>query len=378
MLTVVLLKNYPPDNQQSMLRFGDALHRELRDQQVKVLAWSPPQLLSRWSGLERGSLGKWLGYIDKFVFAWVSLAALRARHPSAVWHIVDHSNALYAYALPPKRVLATCHDCIAIEEVITGKTGEPTSRLGALLQAGISSGLRRCTKVVAVSAATASDLMRLVHIDARKIQVVHNGLLAPYRRLERPEAISRLKGSKLPLDRPFVFMIGSNVKRKNRAGGVRIFEQFRQTEQKSYLMVLAGKRWATDLRAQIAASPYAYDIVETGPLTDDQLEAAYSLADLVIFPSLAEGFGLPVIEAQACGAPVVASNIEPMPEVGGDGALYADPANPVEFADAMRRALQQPAALADAAQANVKRFEPALWAWRYSTTYSELSSETHK
>lgn len=371
--SVILVFNYSPDRQESMLRFGNALLSELRASGVNVRSWEPPRLLGRWAGAGRGGLAKWLGYVDKFVLGSLSLLICRARHPMAVWHIIDHSNALYCFLLPTERTVVTCHDCIAIEEARIGRTGEKVGRFGPFFQALITKGLRKCENVACVSAATAADLERIVGINRDRSLVIHNGLLVAYRRVECGVARRRLEEAGVPTDEPFIFMVGSNLIRKNRIGTIAIFEALRDlAPERRYRLVLAGKPWSAEVKRAAMSCRYGNDIVETGRLSDQVLEAAYSAAAVVIFPSLAEGFGLPVIEAQACGAPVVASDIPPMPEVGGSGALYADPRRPTDFARAIQRAMGLGSELREQALENTKRFETRKWAAQYRSLYASL------
>lgn len=372
--SVVLVFNYLPDGQESMLRFGNALLLELLASGVSVRSWSPPQLLGRWARGRGGGLAKWLGYIDKFVLGSLSLLICRVRHPMAVWHIIDHGNALYCFLLPTERTVATCHDCIAIEEARIVRTGEKVGRFGPFFQALITKGLRKCKKVACVSAATAADLERIVGITRDRSLVIHNGLLVAYDRVECGVARRRLEEAGVPVDEPFIFMVGSNLLRKNRIGAIAIFEALRDlVPERRYRLLLAGKPWSAEVKRAAESSRYGTDIVETGRLSDQVLEAAYSAAAVVIFPSLAEGFGLPVIEAQACGALVVASDIPPMPEVGGSGALYADPSRPRDFALAIHRAIGIGSELRELALKNVKRFETGKWAAHYRSLYASLA-----
>lgn len=359
---VVLVQNYFGDEQQSMLRFGNLLAESLQAEGVTVSSWRPRKVLGgkRYFGVR---LAKWMGYVDKFVLGMCSLAILRLRNGGAMWHIVDHSNAGYACVLPRARLSVTCHDCIAIDEASSGRTGERVGLFGPIFQRWILWGIARANRVVAVSEATARDLKR-IGVDSERVCVIHNGMVVPYARAPKDRATRMLTSAGVPTDRPFVFMVGSNLKRKNRVGAVRIFEKLREMAPDERRLILAGKDWSPEVREAVAKSVYAEDIVEAGTLSDEALEAAYSLAEVVIFPSLAEGFGLPVIEGQACGAIVVASNIEPLPEVGGDGALYADPLDHDAYALAIVESLAIPG-LREAALRNAGRFNPSDMARKY-------------
>ncbi len=317
---------------------------------------------------------KWLSYLDKYALGVASLALLRLRSKAnTIWHIIDHGNAPYAAILPRERTVITCHDCIAIDEALTGRTGEKVGRFGLLLQNAIRHHLSRVAIVAAVSKATLDDLNRLVTATATRRVVVLNGLLFPFSPLSRPHAEAALAGTRIRTDAPFLFTIGSNLKRKNRSGAIASFEWLKQHRLDQTLrLIIAGEPWSDELRARIMQSPYANDIVEAGSISNNELQAAYSLAAAVIFPSLAEGFGLPVIEAQACGATVVINDIAPLREVGSDGVFWADAQDPAKFGACIAAALDDNSGLEAKALANAKRFDTAEWAAQYSRLYASL------
>lgn len=372
---VILILNYPPDRQQSMLRFGAALAGYLQLQGMKAGTWTCPQWFGHW--VRHNSLGgmtKWLGYLDKFALGSLSLLWCRLRNPGAVWHVVDHGNAIYGFLLPWNKVVVTCHDCIAIEEAFAGRTGQQVGRFGKFFQSSIVAALGRVGLVAAVSEATRADLHRLTGTRPERIAVIPNGLLSGYGRLDPELARDRLVQSTIPIDQPFIFMIGSNLLRKNRQGAIRAFDSFRRlAPDRRMRLVMAGEAWSDDIREAARQTRFAADIIEAGTLSDAVLEAAYNAAALVIFPSLAEGFGLPIIEAQVCGGLVVASDIAPLPEVGGDGAIYADPRSPEAFAEAMAQALEAGDALRARGFDNARRFGPAAWADACISAYRRLA-----
>lgn len=354
---LILISNYRPDRQESMLRFCSALSSGLTAAQIRHAVWYPPEILSRWSGVERGGLAKWLGYVDKLLLGPLFLACKRLFHRRAVWHILDHSNSFYSFMLPAKRTVATCHDCIAIKAALHGGTEVSVGKFGGVLQKLVSAGLRKASVVACDTETTAMDLTSLVGVPASRTLIVYLGLFAPYRRLTRETAVALLSQHGLPTDLPFILMVGSDLPRKNRVGGVRIFDALRGLQPSNRRrFFLVGKKPSPEVSRAISDSAFHDDIQHLGAVTDELLEALYSTAEALIFPSLAEGFGLPVIEAQACGTVVVASNIQPMLEVGGDGAYYADPRDAASFAATIAAALCEREKLSTRACANLARF----------------------
>jgi glycosyltransferase involved in cell wall biosynthesis len=127
--------------------------------------------------------------------------------------------------------------------------------------------------------------------------------------------------------------------------------------------VLAGEpyRSGTAVEALIGELGIGAHVVRTGPVTQDQLAALYTSAEAFAFPSLMEGFGLPVLEAMNCGVPVVASNASAIPEVVGDAGVLADARDPEAFANALERVLSDPILRADLRHRGLERAQQFSW-----------------
>jgi glycosyltransferase involved in cell wall biosynthesis len=167
--------------------------------------------------------------------------------------------------------------------------------------------------------------------DGPKLQVITLGLSHPYRRLEPAEARARL--AQIPgmnLGLPFVLHVGSNLRRKNREAVLRVFARCKDSWNGQ--LVFVGDRLSESLTAQARALGIFERIVQLGTRENTELEALYNCATAFLFPSRFEGFGWPVIEAQACGCPVVCSSAGPLTEVAGGGALLRKPEDEEGFA----------------------------------------------
>ena len=137
------------------------------------------------------------------------------------------------------------------------------------------------------------------------------------------------------LNRPFILHVGSNLPRKNRAGVLRIFQ--RMAPEWPGLLVFAGQALPPELVALAESLGIADRIVQIVKPGNETLEALYSRAVALVFPSRFEGFGWPLIEAQACGCPVVCSSAGPLPEVAGEGGLICELSREEDFAAALLR-----------------------------------------
>ena len=326
-------------------------------------------------------LGKWLAYVDKFlVFPWTLRRRVRGLERSAVVHIADHSNAMYAPAAASAghRVLVTCHDLGAVRGALGEPTDCPASRTGRVLQRWIRRSLGRADVIACDSAATRADVDRLIRRpdgappDSR---LVHIGLNAPFRPLPPAEADARLAAIPVLADgRPFALHVGSGLRRKNREGVLRIFVRLREDWPEGRL-VFAGEAPSAELLALAAAQGVAGRVVAVRP-SDGLLEALYSRAAALLFPSTFEGFGWPVVEAQACGCPVLCSDAGSLAEVAGEGAFVRPVADETAFADELRRIVRDPAARAAWVAAgfrNATRFTEEAMRRRYADLYRELA-----
>lgn len=191
--------------------------------------------------------------------------------------------------------------------------------------------LRRADAIIAISQATKRDLMDKFGIASEKITVVYLGVNAvcvvPAR---RPDRVAP----------PFFFFVGAIKERKNVRRMVEAFEIFSRRHPE-YQLLLAGRNagsYADAIRARIARGNLEEKVLLPGFLSDEEISYGYQNAEALIFPSLLEGFGFPVIEAMSCGLPVITSNSSSLKELAGDGAaLLVDPESVDEIAAAMEQ-----------------------------------------
>jgi glycosyltransferase involved in cell wall biosynthesis len=331
-MKVLLVGNYEFDGATSMKVWAGALLRELRQRGIDVRLVSPRPVFGR---LRRssGGLGKWLGYIDRFM---IFPRDLRAAAGSAdVVHICDHGSAVYTAALKNKATIVTCHDMLAVRGAMGEAVDCPASFFGRLLQRRIRRGMRRATRVACVSEYTLNDARRILD-GAGNLRMVLNGLNYPFSPLDSSEVDRRLAA--LPGGRePFILHVGSNLARKNREGVLRIFAM--ASQRTGLRMIFAGAGLSRELAEQARELRVADRIVQVEKPEVETLEALYNRATALLFPSRYEGFGWPPIEAQACGCPVVASNIPPLAEVLGQSAELRPVEDESGMADALRRLL---------------------------------------
>jgi glycosyltransferase involved in cell wall biosynthesis len=383
-MRLLLVCNYAPDAQQSMLRFGAMLREGLAARGHEVATLAPE---ARWGGRRRGPAEKWLRYLDKYVAFPRQLrrrVAHEARRGPLLVHVVDHSNAVYvphARGARDKtnsvRWLVTCHDLLAVRGALGEDTDCPASALGRRLQAAILAGLARADAVACDSTSTRRDLERLApEAGAQLRDVILLGLNQPLRPLARSAALARLAAvGGVPWNAPFLLHVGSNLKRKNRAAIVRVLARARATWPE-LRAVFAGEALDDDLRRIAREAGVAGEIFGAAGLSAAQLEAAYSLAHALVFPSKCEGFGWPVIEAQACGCPVICSDRTSLPEIAGDAAALHALEDESGMAESVLRlrAAEWRAEMTARGAANLSRFEGARMFEAYLALYRRVSA----
>ena len=334
---VLLIGNYSADHQHSMERFTALMLHGLHAVGVEAEVTIPQRFFGNLS--QSGALAKWLGYIDKYILFPFQLRKKLSR-PNVIVHVCDHSNAVYVKHAKSIPVVVTCHDLLDVRGGLGEQTDCPASITGRFLQRWILRGLRRAEAVACVSRATARDAERLVAREnsQTQISVVPLALNFDYRKISREEGRARL--AKIPqfdVDLPFVLHVGSNLRRKNRDGVMRIFARCK--DQWNGRLVFAGQPLDEELTALAKSLGLLDRIVQIENPDGELLRALYNCATALLFPSRFEGFGWPIMEAQACGCPVICTNSGPMPEAAGDAGLYHDLHDEAGFAvDLMRMA----------------------------------------
>ena len=221
--------------------------------------------------------------------------------------------------------------------------------------------LRESTAVIAISEATKKDLIHLYGIDPEKVTVIYPGMdhllfnRANAENQSRQNQVLRRYG----IDGKFLLYVGDSEWRKNLR---RVLEALAKIDTEIRL-VLVGKRARTDavLQCWIRELGLEGRVMTPGFVPDEDLPPLYGAAELFLFPSLYEGFGLPVVEAMACGCPVITSNVSSMPEIAGDAALLVDPADSGQIYESINKVLNEDDVKSALSDAGVRRSKFFSW-----------------
>jgi glycosyltransferase involved in cell wall biosynthesis len=372
---VLLIGNYTPDQQQSMQRFSDMMLQGLTAAGIPAELIRPEPVAGRVKSLGKFA-AKWFAYIDKYIF-FPGRLKRRLAMQSALVHICDHSNAVYARHCRPHKTLVTCHDLLAVRGALGEQTDCPASITGRILQRWILNGLRQADALACVSRATADDVERLVvrGKDHPPVTIVPMGLNYRYRKLPLDIARTHLAGiGKFDVDAPFVLHVGSNLRRKNRDAVLRIFAKCKA--KWNGRLVFAGDPLNADLTSLAQQLEIADRITQLENPGSETLEILYNCAVALVYPSRFEGFGWPIIEAQACGCPVICANSGPLPEAAGDAGLFHDVDDEDGFASDLLR-LTDPAERAkwsNKSLRNAERFSSEKMIAQYLDIYRSLGA----
>ena len=267
-----------------------------------------------------------------------------------VFHVIDHSYAQLVHALPASRTVVTCHDLDTFRAVLE-PDAENRSLPFRVMTRRILSGLERAGHIACDTEATRDGLVGRAGIDASRTSVVHNGphpSCTPRAETTADAEAARLLGRHQGID---LLHVGSTIARKRIDTLLRVFAAVHRAHPGARL-VRAGGPFTAEQRALARRLGIDGAIVVLPFLDRSTLAAVYRHCAVLLLPSEREGFGLPVLEALACGTPVIASDIDAIREVGGAAALYCAPDDLECWATTVVRALQERAG------------NPARWAER--------------
>ena len=252
----------------------------------------------------------------------VTLSRLRPR-------FCHFTNGMAPLGCPCPYVL-TLHD---MSLFLHARTQPLKSRL--LIRSLVPRVARRASAVITPTQSARADIIRVLGLPPDRVHVVSGGVDPAFRRIDTPGALDPVR-RRYGLDRPFILSVGTLEPRKNLGRLTRAFGQLRAQGRQEELVLVGRNGWGRDEARRVADELGIATAVRTlGYVPESDLPALYALARVVAFPSLYEGFGFPIVEAMACGTPLLTSNRSAMAEVGRDAALLVDPTAVGSIADGL-------------------------------------------
>ncbi len=364
-----------------MSAFAHQIAAGLMDRGHTVQIWTAPVCFARVAA-GHGSLRKWLGYIDQFVL-FPPLLCLRSLTLPAgsLCVFADQALAPWIPWIKQRPLLVHVHDLLALEGAQGKQPFHVVGLSGRLYQRWIRHGFRQARCFLSVSAASREALARQLTNQPLLSEVLYNPLPSRFSPLQWTTAAVELDKHLPSLSsRPFLFHIGRNWY-KNRLGVLAIWEQLCLLGFPPDLVLVGALEASTQI--WIDQRPALQSKLHVLHRASDLLVLAlYSSAEALLFPSHAEGFGWPILEAMACGCPVVTTDRPPMAEVGGDAVTFIppcplDPSAQFDWArDAAQRVLavlqRSPAQKHEAKERGfrqAKRFDQAQWVEQLEAHY---------
>lgn len=258
------------------------------------------------------------------------LLAGRAGAPT-VYHATEH---LLPCVCAP--TVLTVHD------LIFERYPQHHTRLNrAFLRAAMPRFVRAATQVIAVSRQTAHDLVALYGADRERVAVVYQGVESAFR--PQPAVAVAAAQHRYSGVRPYLLMVGTLEPRKNHVLALEALARLKAAGHAHRLVIAGGRGWLFDpVERMIGELGLTGDVTFSGFVPEGDLPALYAGSDCLLMPSLYEGFGLPVLEAMACGTPVVCANASSLPEVADAAALLAPASDAEAFSAAIDLVLRQP------------------------------------
>lgn len=240
--------------------------------------------------------------------------------------------------IPPLR--RNCRSVITVHDLAFLRFPHFLTRESARYYSQIDQAVRRTDHIIAVSESTRQDIIQLLGVPEEKITVIHEAAHPCFRPIDDPDALAATR-ARYNLSDPFILTVSTIEPRKNLVTLLRAFRAFLEKSPRPAQLAIVGKPgWLyEDVFHTVEALGLQDAVRFLGRVPPEELIYLYNAAAVHVHPALYEGFGLPPLEAMACGTPTIVSNVSSLPEVVGDAGLLVDPQDEGEWAAAMARVL---------------------------------------
>jgi glycosyltransferase involved in cell wall biosynthesis len=370
-LEVTMFGPLAADRQFSMELYGRELARAIRSDTESIhvrefaIRGAFSQSARAWSRLRRTG-----SQLDRFVAYPVAAFAARAQ----VNHILDHSYSFLAFFTDPHRTVITFHDAVLSKLANRELPTDSYPRLAIAAQRIRLRALRGVSRVITDSCASRTDLLRFTDYPEEKVSVIPLGVSDRF----HPPKLGGDEAGKAPQNLHLLH-IGHCGPYKNIEGILRALPLIQSRCGDSVILLKAGLPFTRPQRELISQLGLENAVRYVGVVAESELPALYAKADVLLMPSLHEGFGLPVLEAMACGTPVVASTAGALPETAGEAALLVDPLDIEGLADAVVRIVDDGELRAELRRRGLERAREFPWrrtALATVSVYREVAEES--
>lgn len=369
---------------ESMPRFARMLLEGFTAAGHEVTLLRPDPYVYRVFGSSR--FAKWASYFDQYLVFPFKLIAWDFHAPADTLFIfADQALGPWVPYIRRHRKIVHCLDLLALKSAFGLIPENPTSLTGKLYQRYIRWGFQHCRNFISISKRTATDLEKFGNIGPKISEAIHLSLNYPYQRIKSDDVHKKLSKSGIDAGCDgYLLYVGGGQWYKNRRGLLRIYQAYAEANANPLPLICVSPSPGHELLSTIQQLPAQAKVSFVQGVDGETLEALYSGARLMLFPSLAEGFGWPIVEAQACGCPVITTDDSPMNEISGPVARLLRPLSAADDLDAWAQegaaviagALRlTPADLLmerQAAMAWADRFKPGMDIAKYLIVYHQV------
>ncbi len=308
------------------------------------------------------SANPWIKGLNKYYRRYWQYPRQARQCDADVFHIIDHSDGHLAYWLTKtnRPVVVTCHDLINFFQPDNIRDQARLAAVSTAIWKYAVRGITKADRIVTVSAHTARDVVKLLAVDAHKITPVANGVDPAFVSLPEETGVIRAR-QQLPADKFCLLHVGSNHPRKNVITVLKVLKMLLDQSLPVHL-IKAGADFSAAQTAFIEKNDLWGAIAHFSKPGKSTLVDLYNAADVLLSPSCYEGFGITLLEAMACGTPVVTSNVTSLPEVVGEAGIMADPLDVAKLSQAVRHLYEDVDHRNDLIQRGLKRVPRFTWA----------------
>jgi len=266
------------------------------------------------------------------------------------------------YVLPP---LIPCKSVLTIHDILYESNQEFFPVLHKnLLKFFVPFSAKRADRIISVSEFTKKEIVKYYRVPEEKITVIHEGASDKFANIKDKESIfSVIK--RYGIKKKYILFVGRIEPRKNIIGLLKAFDYIKKKGMKDICLVIVGNQdrifQEKELFNRIKDMELSSDIIFTGGVSEDDLPVLYNGAEVLVYPAFAEGFGLPVLEAMACGTPVITSDTTSLPEVTGDAAILINPNSYEEIGGSLEKLLNNHVLRKELSEKGLERAQKFSW-----------------
>jgi glycosyltransferase involved in cell wall biosynthesis len=312
---------------------------------------------------------------------WEQIALPRAAKAEGCDILHCTSNTAPVYTNIP--LIITLHDIIYLEGIKLGKQGGTWyQRLGNIYRRwNVPKVVKNASKIITVSNFEKKLIDKHFGFQENKVEVAYNGVGEHFTRIKNKNELENIR-NKYQLPKNFLFFLGNTDPKKNTKNVLRAYAHYiKKNDIIPLVMLDFGENNLKTMLVEIDEPQLREHIHLTGYIINSDLPAIYNLCEVFLYPSMRESFGIPILEALACGTPVVTSNTSSMPEIAGEAAIIVNPHNPKEIADSIVKILNNHKyrkELSVKGMKHSKQFSWKIMAQKYLMVYKEIYSEIRK